>query len=589
MPTPSATASSARRQRGVAVASALATVLTAAAVGSSTFALTRDPSPWPVNAASAMVPAHGHRELLATGSQNLQVLEVARLPGARALMPGPQSFINSGLSVEEQLAANWVRLSRVQTNEGSVSRSDVLLSVTDAGLLGHVTDDQRSFLAFRPGVIELPPQVRAGDTWTSTGTAYSGRDITFERQSSYRYEASAAAAAQPELQGKGCLTVTGTLTLGTTPFPSVTTWCPGRGIVAETGSQASSAAIDAYPAWADPRAQVTTSTRQATVSPTGAVLSTPDVATLPVTITPGGPPSFGSSGGAVAIRGSGDLVGFTLDQNAIQRRWRAAPGGLVTSLGAFGQVTVACTTARQLVAYDGDGRWLWTTDLPDVTREPLVQLDETTMVAAFMDGRVAAYDLRSGTLRWERQVDADLPVAPAVADGRVVVATSQGELSALDPRGEPLWSRTLPDRIDRLATAGGLVFASGNTSSRIYAWDAATGAPLWDWIERETRHQLLPFAGRLVVVADGSTYALDSAGREAWRRPMAGSAVTDGNTLFVVDAQSVGAFDADGRPVGSWPRPHYPDDPGRVWLAIDAAGRLVITDPSFRISLVGQP
>ncbi|QLQ15657.1 MAG: PQQ-binding-like beta-propeller repeat protein [Micropruina sp.] len=87
-------------------------------------------------------------------------------------------------------------------------------------------------------------------------------------------------------------------------------------------------------------------------------------------------------------------------------------------------MTVVGTTAGRLVAFDADGQRLWQADTTEVPiRHPFVRLDQTTMVATFVDGRVAAYDLRTGAVRWENHVQADLQLPPVVADGRVIVVT----------------------------------------------------------------------------------------------------------------------------------------------------------------------
>lgn len=61
-----------------------------------------------------------------------------------------------------------------------------------------------------------------------------------------------------------------------------------------------------------------------------------------------------------------------------------------------------------------------------------------TVYAGTMDGKLLALDLGSGNLRWSALVGA-VVASPAVAEGRVLVASSL-EVDALDAAsGRPLW------------------------------------------------------------------------------------------------------------------------------------------------------
>lgn len=116
-------------------------------------------------------------------------------------------------------------------------------------------------------------------------------------------------------------------------------------------------------------------------------------------------------------------------------------------------------------------------------------------------------------VRWRESIgegsdnDRRLNARPVIADGRVFVIDSTGEISAIDEAtGETVWSTELsaPNRRDRIAFGGGLAFDGG----RIYAHagynyfvalDASNGSEIW---RTET---FVPFHGAPTVV-DGRVF-----------------------------------------------------------------------------------
>ena len=84
-----------------------------------------------------------------------------------------------------------------------------------------------------------------------------------------------------------------------------------------------------------------------------------------------------------ATLGRGDLVATTpktlTEWTSI---WRAHPGGTVLSLSAFGNVIIATTSNRQMVAYSDVGVRLWQLSLDDLAPTPPVRIsvDEAVLV-----------------------------------------------------------------------------------------------------------------------------------------------------------------------------------------------------------------
>src|SRR6516162_6148356 len=98
-------------------------------------------------------------------------------------------------------------------------------------------------------------------------------------------------------------------------------------------------------------------------------------------------------------------------------------------------------------------------------------------------GSVAAELRPPFRLAWVRHLAGERlgsAAEPVVADGRVFVATHQGNLYALDAAtGQPLWRcRAHGAFLQAPACAGGLVVA-GETGGGLHALDARTGEPRW--------------------------------------------------------------------------------------------------------------
>ena len=78
-----------------------------------------------------------------------------------------------------------------------------------------------------------------------------------------------------------------------------------------------------------------------------------------------------------ATLGPGDLVATTpktlTEWTSI---WRAHPGGTVLSLSAFGNVIIATTSNRQMVAYSDVGVRLWQLSLDDLAPTPPVRISD---------------------------------------------------------------------------------------------------------------------------------------------------------------------------------------------------------------------
>lgn len=205
-----------------------------------------------------------------------------------------------------------------------------------------------------------------------------------------------------------------------------------------------------------------------------------------------------SSGPQVA----GDLVllGGTAEIIALQRsdgsvRWRAEVSS--ESLGSpvrAGSVVVARTVDGAVYGLSAeDGRRLWrvqqSVPLLSLRGQSAPLIVANAAIVGFANGRVAAYDLRDGTLLWETAVVvprgrtelerlADVDGRLALGEGVVFAAGYQGRVAAIAlANGRPLWSRDISSW-QGVAVAGREVFVSDDEGN-VWALAQQNGATLW--------------------------------------------------------------------------------------------------------------
>ena len=212
-------------------------------------------------------------------------------------------------------------------------------------------------------------------------------------------------------------------------------------------------------------------------------------------------------------------------------RQDAQGGGLTTN----GQVVLVGTGYGQFAALSAsNGAELWVKDLPSPARSAPTVSGDTVFVVT-QDSELFALSVSDGTEKWRNQGIPEIAgvlsaTSPAVANGKVVVPYSSGEVIAFDAdTGEVSW-------IDALATgnrimaisglsdisgspviANGVVYATG-VSGRIIAVRLSNGERLW---EENIGSPYTPIISGnalfMVDINDGMT-ALDvSSGEVLWR------------------------------------------------------------------------
>jgi len=243
--------------------------------------------------------------------------------------------------------------------------------------------------------------------------------------------------------------------------------------------------------------------------------------------------------GGVIYFGNNEGTLFALKARTGERLWTYdSKEELATAPVIDGQRVLVASQTSTLFAVDrGTGKWAWQyrRDMPGGftvhgASRPAVALG--TVFIGFADGEMVALDANDGTLKWERALAAagpstsspvqflDVDTSPAVdaATGRVFVASYAGGLYALDAKsGEIVW-QSATQGITNLASAGEVLFASGDRQVTAYA--AATGTPIWTYNpgDRAARRPVLA-RELLVVPLSSSLVFLDArTGRQrrAW-------------------------------------------------------------------------
>jgi outer membrane protein assembly factor BamB len=442
------------------------------------------------------------------------VTESARLSGVAGLLSTDGAFASKMLAAANP-DRDRIRILRTLTtaiNDPAATTQTVrFYRVNTAVELMGVSTPSEGYV-YSPALVVLPADVRAGSHWNGAGSAGD----TLDYRSELRAEAS----------GGDCLSVEGEVRylskegqLGRVITVSQT-WCQGEGIVAESQSFAdvrtASSRIDppvpsvqtttnAPIRWTAPERWTSKSMSTISINPTfgqGPMVGSPSPAVTPVRTESG-----------LIIRpttGSADLVATTpktlTEWTSI---WRAHPGGTVLSLSAFGNVIIATTSNREMVAYSDVGVRLWQLALDDLapTSPVRISADEATLVD--LGGEVRKFDLVTGVVLWQRSVGSDVNVSPAVGAGVVVVMDRRGMTTAFEvSSGKPRWSLEMQG--DAAVIIGETVVVIQDQTA--HGLSTVTGAHRWVRPIFGTLTDMVNFASQFVVATKSQSVMLSGEG-----------------------------------------------------------------------------
>ena len=262
-----------------------------------------------------------------------------------------------------------------------------------------------------------------------------------------------------------------------------------------------------------------------------------------------------------AAGASGQIIGFDATKGGTVARIDAGQR-ISGGVGAGGGMVFAGTSKGEVLAFDGQGKPLWKSQLTgEVLAPPLAQdgvvvarsadgriyglnaadgkrrwvyQRPTTMpltvrthagliasrgvvFAGFPGGRLVVLAASSGNLAWEGVVAiprgatelervADVTSLPAIDEQRVCAVAFQGRVSCFDPSGGALlWSRDVSSVVG-LALDTRYLYVTDDKNA-VLALDKASGASIWKQDKLSGRGVSAPLAfGRYVVVGDYQGY-----------------------------------------------------------------------------------
>jgi outer membrane protein assembly factor BamB len=230
----------------------------------------------------------------------------------------------------------------------------------------------------------------------------------------------------------------------------------------------------------------------------------------------------GAGYGLVAV-GTGNGEALLLDEKDGTLLWQKSLGGQIMSAPAIGPDRVVVQTIdgrlHGLSRDTGAVAWIYDTSIPILTlrgeSSPVVIGGAT--LAGFANGKLAALDTNTGFVAWERVIGEakgrselerliDLDGRFWVSGKTVYAATYQGNVAALDiPSGRLLWQRKLS------SFAGVSEFLSQlyvvDEESVVHAMESLSGTDMWQQEGLRGRGLSAPTAyDRYVVVGDFEGY-----------------------------------------------------------------------------------
>jgi outer membrane protein assembly factor BamB len=249
--------------------------------------------------------------------------------------------------------------------------------------------------------------------------------------------------------------------------------------------------------------------------------------------------------------------------------WSVEPRELVSGwhlLSVRGS-TESTTDLRTLTFVAGNPPWLWRRQFTASVRAAPVVADHYLIVAC-TDGLVTALDRSTGSTTWSFQAGAEIISTPACSNGLIVFGGGDGRVYALSEQGSTAWTFDAQLPVYGSPAIADSVVYIGDSGGRLHALNLADGRPRWRFERADFAIESAPCIWNDLVIFgawDGNLYALRASdGTLVWKAPGPKSSAGGGTAryyapadcppvaldrrLFVCDrGYLLASFDVDGR------------------------------------------
>jgi len=236
-------------------------------------------------------------------------------------------------------------------------------------------------------------------------------------------------------------------------------------------------------------------------------------------------------------------------------------------------VIVTATAGGTISGASKSGGPGWTANLKSRIESTPVG-DETGIYVVTTRGELVKIDGRNGRVKWKKNVDGPILFSsrPLIAEGKIIVATSFGNVSAFTPEGRQVWKKKLGGGVfSSPAYHDGVVYV-GTENRTLHAIQARDGAEIWKYSTDSRMVASTPLVHRGFVYAgcySGSFYAVNArTGSIGWHfkaeRPILTSPIALDKTVYT------GSLDGRLYALNS--------DSGRLRWKYDA-GQKIMIDP----------
>jgi outer membrane protein assembly factor BamB len=172
---------------------------------------------------------------------------------------------------------------------------------------------------------------------------------------------------------------------------------------------------------------------------------------------------------------------YALDPSSGQVRRTFRTNGAIPGSVSFGRYLYLSSLDETVYALDPvslDVRWTARTS-GWVWSEPLV--DGDTIYVGSFDRKLYAIDAVSGQTRWTSPIGGRIRPKPVIAGDWIVVGADDGKIYGISRSGQQEWTFSAGGPVVSPLTADGdLVYASDNTSHRLFALDVRARTVRWE-------------------------------------------------------------------------------------------------------------